>query len=193
MTQKIAKARIVGVAPLLVHNQQLADPQNEYTRRVKELTSRKKKTDADVEELNWAEWMGGLYLDDKGRPCIPGEVFDGCLRSGAKQIRQGKMMQCGVMTLGLPRIEHDGPADLEKLYANPRYRDCRGVVVSGRRIMRMRPCFPVWALNLQIQYHPSVVDAEQIERWLVDAGTLSGLCDFRPRYGRFTVESFTAG
>ena len=54
------------------------------------LTSKRKKTLDDHREIGRVEWMGGLYLDEKLRPCLPGEVIEGALVSGAKKFKLGK-------------------------------------------------------------------------------------------------------
>ena len=72
---KELKFRITGVAPLLFHNGQLADPINPHTRSIAELTSKRKKVEADHAEIARREFLGSLYLMD-GEPCIPGEMIE---------------------------------------------------------------------------------------------------------------------
>lgn len=54
---------MMGKTPLLTHNSQLSDPLNPWSKKLKSITSKKKKTDADHEEAARIEWKGGLYLD----------------------------------------------------------------------------------------------------------------------------------
>jgi hypothetical protein len=75
------------------------------------------------------------------------------------------------------------------LWKDERFRDYRGCGVNNSRVMRMRPKFPEWALTFEVSYQPEVVNRSDLEKWLEDAGQLVGLCDFRPRFGRFEVES----
>ena len=49
---------------LLMHNGQLADPLNEHTKRLKEFTSKKRKSDDDHIKIGEIEFQGGLYFDD---------------------------------------------------------------------------------------------------------------------------------
>ena len=84
--------RIAGLSPLLMHNGQAADPSNTYARKMKEVSSKRAKTDADYEELAKIEWFAGLYLVNK-EPCIPGYVFEAALigkGSSARKERMGK-------------------------------------------------------------------------------------------------------
>lgn len=191
MGYEFVEATIAGVAPLLLHNAQLADPMNEITRAIKAITAKKtKKTDTDLEELARLEFMGGLYLDGNGRPAIPGECVEGAIRDGAKKTRKGRDVQCGVLSDGVWPLEYDGPADPAALWADARFRDYRGCKVAKGIVMRMRPRFPEWRLTFQVAYHPEVVSVTALQEWLVTAGQFVGLCDYRPKYGRFTVEAF---
>lgn len=188
MPYTVLKCKIRGIAPLLMHNGHLADPLNKFTRAIKALTSKRKKTDADFEQIAKLEFMGGLYLDERCRPAIPGELIEGMLRDGAKKSRQGKDAQCGLISDGVWPLIYKGPSDPEAIWTNESFRDIRGVVIKGNRIMRMRARFPIWELEFDVSFQDEVANADQIAKWLVDAGQFVGLGDFRPRFGRFTVE-----
>jgi hypothetical protein len=56
------------------------------------------------------------------------------------------------------------------------------------RIMRTRPIFKEWAAIVEVEFEDSVINEEQVDRWVHAAGTQVGLCDWRPRCGRFTAE-----
>lgn len=183
------EVRVRGVAPLLLHNAQLADPLNPLTRAIKAITGKRKKTDADLEELARLEFHGGLYLDAKGRPAVPGECIEGCIRDGAKKTRKGKDVQCGVLSDGVWPLEYDGPKDPEKLWLVAAFRDYRGCKVNNGIVMRMRPKFPSWALTFRVAYHPEVVSRTSLDEWIVTAGQFVGVGDYRPKFGRFEVEA----
>jgi hypothetical protein len=190
MAYETLTVRIVGVAPILLNNPQKADPFNKFTRAMKEITAKgRKKTDSDLEALAKLEFLGGLYLDSKGQPAVPGESIEGMIRDGAKKSRAGKDAVCGIISDGVWPIEYDGPKDPEKLWLDERFRDYRGCKVGQARVMRMRPRFNEWALTFKVSYQDEVVNRQALEKWLRDAGQLVGLCDFRPRFGRFEVES----
>ncbi|HXJ49152.1 MAG TPA: hypothetical protein VNF91_08290, partial [Candidatus Acidoferrum sp.] len=63
-----------------------------------------------------------------------------------------------------------------------------------QRVMRTRPRFPSgWRCAFEITLMPSAgVNVEDVRQALTVAGALSGLGDFRPRYGRFKVTGFEA-
>jgi hypothetical protein len=172
-----------------MHNSQLADPLNKFTRSIKEITAKgRKKTDADLEQLAKLEFMGGLYVDEKGHPAVPGECIEGVIRDGARKGRKGKDAQCGIISDGVWPLIYDGPKDVEKLWLDERFRDYRGVKVTQSRVMRMRPKFPVWSLEFEVSFEQEVLNQTDLEKWLRDAGQFVGLLDFRPRFGRFEVD-----
>jgi hypothetical protein len=57
--------------------------------------------------------------------------------------------------------------------------------------MRTRPIFHDWSAIVEVEYEDSVVNEEQVERWVVSGGTQVGLCDWRPKFGRFTAEKLS--
>lgn len=190
MGYEILKVKIVGVAPLLMHNGQLADPLNKFVKAIKEITAKgRKKTDADLEQLSKLEFMGGLYLGEDNAPSIPGELIEGMIRDGAKKSRQGKDVQSGIISDGNWALDYDGPKDVDKLWQDEQYRDIRGCKVQKSRVMRTRPKFPAWKLAFEVAFLDEIANKSSVEKWLRDAGMLVGLGDFRPKFGRFEVVS----
>jgi len=59
--------------------------------------------------------------------------------------------------------------------------------LNGKRIMRTRPIFRNWSALAVIEYESSLLNLEQVDRWIQTAGVQVGICDWRPRYGRFTA------
>lgn len=186
--------KIVGVSPLLMHNGQLADPGNSFSLSMKEVSSKRKKVAADYQELARLEFLGGLYLMNK-EPCIPGRVFEGALvgkGGAARKERAGKIAQIGVYVLDNFALEYDGPKDpfeMWKMHVNgdSTFVDQSLVVVGQARIVRTRPTFPKWAAHIKVDVDTDFVDLETAKRWIEIAGQQVGLCDWRPKFGRFSV------
>ena len=72
---KQLKVKITGVSPLLMHSDRFANPLDKATKAHKELTAKRKKTDADHEAIAKSEWLGSLYWRDDIGPFIPGQNF----------------------------------------------------------------------------------------------------------------------
>jgi hypothetical protein len=55
--------------------------------------------------------------------------------------------------------------------------------------MRTRPKFPAgWTLNFLVSFDPTVLNEESVVKAMQDGGALIGICDWRPRFGKFEVE-----
>lgn len=182
------RARIKGIAPILMHNGKLADPLYEWTKAMKEITSKRKKSDQDYLELARCEFMGSLYVDEVGAPCITGDMIDGCFVAAAKKIRLGDQAKVAEFSVGNWPLIYDGPKDAEKLWADGRFRDTRGVKVQKNRVMRTRPRFDDWACEFEITYDANVLNFDQVEQILEIMGSQRGFGDYLPKFGRFTVE-----
>lgn len=181
------KATITGVAPLMMHNERLANPRDPHTRALKELTSVRSKTDDVLAEIQKAEWRGGLYEHSK-RVVVPAANVLAALKEGARKLKKGKDIASSVFSLdAFYPLDFDGPADFESLYNDGRFSDYRSVGVNQARVMRSRPIFPEWTLKICLTYDADVVTPEVLAQSLDIAGNQIGLCDHRPQFGRFTV------
>ena len=182
--------KIQGISPLLMHNGQTADPANVWSRKMKEITSKRKKVDADYEELARLEWLAGLYLKDNA-PCIPGFVFEAALigkGSSARKERMGKEAAAAVWVIEDFPLEYDGPADPHELWEVERFRNQSLVRVSQSRVLRTRPFFKEWGATIEVTYDDELIDGETVKRWIEVSGRQVGLMDWRPKFGRFEVE-----
>jgi hypothetical protein len=182
---KTIEFTIRGISPLMLHNGALADPLNEFAKRLKEISGKRNKTEADYRAMADIEWEGGLYFDEDHRIVMPGENIEAAITAGGKKFKLGDQCKAGILSDGDWPIIYEGPKDLEKLKADPRFRDCRGVKIQKNRIMRTRPLFVPWGLKFTVQYLP---DLDQVVKILDTVGRIIGLGDFKPKYGRFTVE-----
>jgi hypothetical protein len=192
-TLKEVRVEIEGIRPLIMHNGLLADPTHEVVRAMKRITAKKnKKTDADNEELARLEWLGGWYLNADGRPYIPAANIERMVLDGARKLRLGKDCQAAVFCeddqVALQHDELDGKK-VEKLAGDPRFAIRCGVVVTQKRIIRVRPMVPTgWRLVFRLNYDSGVINLSSIRQAITDAGMLCGLGDWRPKFGRFTAK-----
>lgn len=180
--------RLVGTAPLLMRSGRLADPLDDYAVALARVTSKRAKTPSDHRAAARLEWLGGLWLAD-GRPCIPAEALEAALVAGAKARRAGTVFRAAVAVRDSLTLEHDGPADLEELYADRRFALRCGVRVNNRTVVRTRPRFPLWSATATVSYLPDMVDLATLRDVARLAGDMVGIGDWRPRFGRFRVES----
>jgi hypothetical protein len=178
--------KIQGVCPLLCHNGHLADPMNQFSKAIKVISGKRKKTDADFEEMARLEWYGGLYIKD-GKPAITGPMIKAMLVGAARKSKLGKQFTAGLFITGLFQLGYDGPGDIDALWADDRFRLGALVKVGTSRVMRTRPKFDNWSLSFTVLRDDTQVSEEDLNSALVLAGQIIGLGDWRPEHGRFTI------
>ena len=182
-----AKYQLTGVSPLLQHNGQLADPLNAFSRALKEVTGKRNKTDADHEEASKLEWFGSLYTEN-GRIVVPGMCATATLINAAKKRKKGVQAKAGLLCETNFVVEYDGPEDLDLLWADERFRDRTLMRVSGSGVMRTRPKFMPWATIIEVKFNDQMLNPKDIDLIVEIAGEQIGLCEGRPRFGRFVAQ-----
>jgi hypothetical protein len=186
------KIRMVGTHALLMHNSRLSNPIDPFTRRLAEVTSKRKKTEEDHVEIAQREWDGSLYYDPDAGIHIPGQNVERALLDSARMDKLGKTIQRGVfITDDKIRLVYPGPQDLTVLRKDENFRLMASVKVGMSRTMRCRPIFQEWSLEADGFLDEEQLDLADLQRIAVRSGRLIGLGDWRPRYGRFeaTIEA----
>lgn len=174
-----------------MHNGRLAAQDDPYARKMKEISSNRKKTDADYEEMARLEFLGGLYLNENDEPCIPGYVFEATIigRGGAaRKERMGKESAAAFWVQEDTPLLYDGPRKPEELWEDKRFVSKALVNIQKNKVTRTRPIFKNWSADITVEFDPSLLNEEDVRRWIEVAGQQVGLMDWRPRYGRFSVE-----
>lgn len=188
MAWQEAVYKLTSLPPgMLMHNGQTADPTNRLAKQMKQVTGKRKKTDADYEELARLEFYAGLYMNGGG-PIIPADNIEAMVIEAAKKTREGKIAKAGVFCVEYASLKYDGPRTAEELWGNEDFRHVAIVRVQSSRVARTRPIFPEWAATVKLQWEDSVTNLPRVDDWMFIAGTQVGLGDWRPKYGRFDVE-----
>ena len=191
---KTLEVKITGIRPLVLHNGLMADPTNPYTIAIKKITSKgsKKMTEHDYLERDRLEWEAGLYWSDEiGGVAIPSDNIERCLQDGAKKNRLGKDFAAGVFVQEseVEVVHRMSGKTKDKIRAETGYTLRKGVKVQLSRIIRIRPMIPTgWTMQFTVEFDESIVNAPSVLQALQEAGSLVGLGDWRPKFGRFTVE-----
>lgn len=182
------KVRFNGLSPTIPHNGRLANPLDNYAKRIKEITSKRKKTDEDHAAIMRLEWEGGLYWDKEIGPYWPGINIDSLICKAAKSQKRGQDVKRGLQVVEdkVPLLYKGPRDDFDKMFEL--YRDVRAVKVGAATVMRCRPIFPEWSVEFTIVFDPEVFNRNDVLGFLVYAGRYVGLSDNRPRYGKFEVE-----
>lgn len=186
-----------GTTPMLMHNEQLANPMNEYTIALSALTSKRKKTLSDHWEISRLEWEAGLYVHE-GVIQLPARMIHSCIVEGAKMNKNGKKLKEGAMPsathypleYGSPVLRLDGNAmpnpSLDKHWKEYFYQATVGI--SKSRVMRTRPKFNRWGIEVGIIFDENHISREELIQAAENAGRYKGLGDYRPMFGRFAAK-----
>lgn len=197
------KVQIVGVSPILMHNAQLSNPLNPIVQEVARMSSAEKKTHGGMIALSNLHYYGGLYLDDKERPIVPGENIERMCIDAGRKFKKGKQVEAGVLCDGLWPLEFSpslskmpfeigaikGFIPVEK--QDNEFRDVRMGRIpprTGARVPITRPIFRDWKLSFTLNYAAMTINKDMLVSILEEAGRSTGLCDWRPKFGRFEVE-----
>ena len=184
---KKATYKLTSSAPLIMHNGHLADPINKWAKALKQISSKKKKTDADYEELARLEFFGGLYMSADG-PVIPAQCIEATLVNAAKKRSEGLTAKSGMFCDTHALLEYDGPRTAELLWQDEQFRVVNLVVVNRARIVRTRPIFNDWSTVISVSFDDEQVNLSTVDEWVRIGGSIVGLCDWRPKYGRYEAQ-----
>lgn len=177
-----------GITPLIMHSCQCVNPMHPIAKEMKKYTSKRNKTDDDFEKISDLEWEAGAYWRDDIGLYIPGENVEATLVNGGKQFKKGKDIQkyVNVNDLYIP-FNYFENLTKEQLIADYKYRDVRAMNVQRSKVNRTRPRFDKWEITFTMIYDEERIDIETIVNSMEYAGQYVGLCDSRPRYGKFVA------
>lgn len=178
-----------GITPLIMHSCQCVNPLHPISKELSKYTSKKKKTEEDLEIISDLEWEAGAYWKEEVGLYIPAENVEATIRNGAKANRKGTDIEkyVTVTDLYIP-FNYGENLTKEELIKNFEYRDTRIMTVNrGSRVPRTRPRFDQWNITFNIMYDESKIDLDVILNAIEYAGSYVGLCDSRPKYGKFVA------
>lgn len=179
---------LTGATGLLMHNARLADPLDPATKALKAITSKRKMTDDDYAEKARREHYGSLYMDPDVGPYVPGQNIERSLRDAGKITSSGMKVTRGLfISTDVNPLGYIGPRDVDGLWADENFRYITSVRVGTSRVMRCRPLFRTWKVQAEGTLDTAVLSLEELQSIADTAGSMIGLGDNRPRYGRFTV------
>jgi hypothetical protein len=182
---------LTGKTPLLCHNVRLADPDDEFAQRLKEITEDRtfKKTEEGRRAMEKIEWFGSLYTENGSGPMLPTTNIRRCFERAATTYKKGKDVTKSVhfQDVMVP-IAYEGPSNINKLWEKPEFRSRLMVRIGQQRVPRCRPQFPRWAVVAEAILIEDVLDFRLFKTIVELAGQAEGLGDNRTNgYGRFDI------
>ena len=180
---------LTGTSPILMHNPRMVDPEFDLNRKIKALTSKRKKTDEDLRQIETLEWYGGLY-EEAGVITQPTSKVRKCIIHAARISKQGKSIERALSfgAMNVPLI-YEGPKDVDAVFADKRFHSRLSVGIGNKRVMRVRPQFFPWALRVSgLFVEDAGLNFDEFQRIVELAGLVEGIGDARAiGYGRFVA------
>lgn len=194
---------IEGTTPLIMHSDVLCNPLNPMSKKMKEISGIRKKTDEHHLAMARIEWEASFYYNEELGFYMPTKCLFATIKSAAKKSKKGKLVVNAInfsSAIGFPlsNLKNKTPKDLwdiESSNGSKVYAHCESVVVGMARIMRTRPIFQKWEVKFDVMLDKEVMSIEEFRSLLDIAGMQCGLCELRPErgngsYGRFEVTRF---
>lgn len=181
--------KVEGTQPLMLNNSQVVNPFNKYTLALKPLTSKKKKTEEDMNEIYRLQFESSLYI--KGDTyIIPCDHFWKSVTTAAKEQKLGKKFEQSFQIMEDCVLEFPEKGMTPKeLYEEKSHVDIRDGVIMGRsRVPVCRAIFIEWSTIVECWYDESQLDRSDIVRMFEIAGIRYGVGTYRKKYGRFSVK-----
>jgi hypothetical protein len=185
------EAKLTGLCPLLLNNDQMADPENAFAIRKEAITSNSKlkRTDKGREELKNISFFAGLHTY-KGKVVIPANMIYANILKSSKTWSRGPDVKAGIVVSANP-IHLKFPDDdktIEELYVLG-YHDTRLACIgrTKERIMRTRPRFDEWSCDIQVYYDDGIFKYDDLVRIMERAGRI-GIGDYRDLFGKYVLD-----
>ena len=142
--------------------------------------ARNKKEARDPE----AEYEAARYIDKKGRDCIMAASFRRAMIDAATFIEGVAKTQIrgAVFIIGDSRAP-DGRWLIPLKFKRRFMHEDVVRLKNGTPMVRFRPAFEDWSVDLVVEYDPDIISAEQVHHLLQRAGFSIGVGEGRPQKG----------
>lgn len=182
MKPEIMTFKIVGMSALLQNN-----PANFIGQKDDEALGTKKNYD-DEEEARMR-----LYPDDDGGYYHPTQAFIKAMVKAVAGRKFGKLFATKAISGSVFIAEpHSLILDAKGKPATRYAIDRQPAVVGKARILRCRPCWREWRMDIALDVDTAIISRQQVAESLSLAGRTIGIGDYRPEkgggFGRFAVE-----
>ena len=185
------KFKMTGVSPLMLNNPQTVNPMNEYSKAIKDLTSKRSKTDDDQNEIFHLKFLSSCYVNNKGQYIIPANMIAKSFEAGAKENKNGKKFQESLFVYEdcILKFPENGCSP-EELWQNhsEKYVDIRPVGIQKQKIVTARMIIPQWSLEGELFFDEEQLNKSEVWLALTNAGLRKGIGTYRQCYGRYKIE-----
>lgn len=190
-----AEVSIKGITPLLIHNGRTASPLDEYAKKMKLITSKRKKTEEDIKNLLAIQWEGALYWDEKIGLHLPIENIMAALHKACKKHKLGPYVSGFIFEepIGFPILapHHNDWDGLQKDDAN---KFIKTVSIQRSKTLSCRPIFNSWEMNFDFFIDESMLTLDDVKLIVSTMSQRIGLGVWTPshpkpgNFGKFLIK-----
>ena len=183
---------------LLMNNPQCVDPLNSYSKSAKEITGRKKKSDADHLRLREIETEAKTFWCDELGVYIPSRWITASIANSAfavAKIAKAKIRSSVFPTEERIKLRYEGEREIaavSQVYANGHY-VTQNLKQGQVSVTKCHPAFRGWSFKTQLEIDTEILNFSDIKRIAEYASRYVGWGDFRPTFGRADVVLSKAG
>lgn len=188
---KTLRFKVVGTQPLMLNNNQTVNPFNHYAKKLKEFTSKRKKTEEDMLALYGLQFESSLYLASDGKTyIIPADHFWKSICTAAKEVKLGKKFEQSFQifddcVLDFPE-KNLSPSEL---YEESSHVDIRvGTIMGKSKVPVCRAIFNEWKTEVVCHFDETQIDEKDVIKIFEIAGLRYGVGTYRKKFGKFTIK-----
>ena len=191
---KSIKVRFMGVDSLLQNNPQMSDPLNKYSKEVKQISSKRKKTDDDIMMMRKIELRAKIYHDEQLGIYVPATwvtaSIQGVSWSKAK-IKKADIRAAVFATqpkLKLTYLDMDKVKSPIDIVDNEVFHNVMSLKQGQVRVVKATPIFKNWSFEVELDFDDTIINESELKGLIEYGAQFGGFGDFRPTYGRAMVE-----
>lgn len=179
---------------LLLNNPQSVDPFNRFSKQMKEITGKRKKTDEDLQKLRKLEIESKIYWDESLGVYVPASWVIALIGGVAyKQAKIAKKDIRGAVfpTMNKLKLNYDGEKAVKKIVdvvGNENLNIVQNLKQGQVRVAKATPIFSDWSFEVSIEFEPEIINESDLKQLIEYGAKYGGFGDFRPTFGRAKVE-----
>ena len=185
---KNIKLKLTSTCPLMLNNARTVNPFDEYSKMLKPITSKRVKTEDDLEEISRIKFIASFYYED-GTYILPANNIEQSFIEAARERKLGKKFEKSFRIFDDAKLDfRDKLIPPEELYNLGIYVDVRAVGIKNVKITTTRAIIPEWSAECTCWYDESQLNESDVMEVAEIAGMRYGVGTYRRRYGRFDVK-----
>ena len=191
---KSIKVKFTGLDSLLQNNPQMSDPLNKYSKEMKQVSGKRKKTDDDIMLMRKIELRAKIYHDEQLGIYVPATwvtaSIQGVSWSRAK-IKKADIRAAVFVTQPKLKLTY---ADMDKVKSpidivdNEVFHNVMSLKQGQVRVVKATPIFNKWSFECELDFDDTIINESELKSLIEYGAQFGGFGDFRPTYGRASVE-----